>query len=134
MNNNKLDIALKVAWKLVFTPYIWGGDDPNGFDCSGLCIEIGKSVGLFPRKYDNTAKEIFRKFADKEVSKPTAGCFVFWGNPIYHIEFCIDDKRTIGASGGGSKTLTKEDAMRQNAYVKVRPIREGYSKVVNPFI
>jgi len=133
---NKLELALKVAWIYVGKFYKWGGDDPSGFDCSGLCVEILKSVGLIPRKSDYTAQGLFNKFKSKEVLKPVQGCLIFWGNShgLTHVEFCIDSEHTIGASGGGSKTLTEADAIKHNAYVKVRPIRKGYSKIVNPFI
>jgi len=52
-----------------------------------------------------------------------------------HVEFCIDELHTIGASGGGNRNLTQEDAIRTNAYVKVRPIigRIEYKAIVNPF-
>jgi len=132
-----LEIALKVAWTFVGTFYRWGGDDPSGFDCSGLAIEILKSVGFVDRNYDSTASGIYEKFKHKDVYKPATGCFIFWSDEngkIIHIEFCINEMLTIGASGGGSKTLTLEDAEKQNAYVKVRPIREGYSNIVNPFM
>lgn len=134
----KLELAIKVAWGFVNMFYKWGGDDPSGFDCSGLCIEILKSVGELPRnKYDTTAKGLYNKFKHKEVVKPTAGCFIFWSNSsgnIIHVEFCVDGIHTIGASGGGSKTLTQKDAIKHNAYIKVRPIRTGYSNIVNPFL
>lgn len=131
-----LEIALRVAWKFVGTFYRWGGDDPSGFDCSGLAIEILKSVGFVPRNYDSTAQGIYNKFRDKEVSEPSAGCFIFWSvnGKIVHIEFCINETHTIGASGGGSSTTSIEAAEKQNAYVKVRPIREGYSNIINPFL
>lgn len=133
----KLDIATKVAWQFVGTFYRWGGDDPSGFDCSGLVVEILKSVGLVQRGSDFSAAGLFSKFALHEVHKPTEGCLVFWANntdKIIHVEYCIDSERTIGASGGGSKTITEQDAISQNAYVKVRPIRKNYYKIVNPFV
>jgi hypothetical protein len=45
---------------------------------------------------------------------------------------------SIGASGGGAKTLTERDAIRDNAFVKVRPIngpgaRTGFLGYKDPF-
>jgi hypothetical protein len=63
---------------------------------------------------------------------------VFWGQDlkqITHIEMMIDDIRTIGASGGGSRTLTELDAVKQNAYIKIRPLagRNAPVSIVDPF-
>jgi len=131
------DLAVKIAWKLYGLQYTWGGDDPMaGFDCSGLCIDILKSVGILPRDGDWTANSLHELFKNKP-DHPSAGCLVFWGNKrrMTHVEFCIDELHTIGASGGGNRNLTQEDAIRTNAYVKVRPIigRIEYKAIVNPF-
>jgi len=132
------ELALRVGWKLYGLPYIWGGDDTvAGFDCSGMCIEILKSVGKLSRKGDWTADSLYRLFNNK-LDHPSAGCLVFWGNErrMVHVEFCIDELHTLGASGGGSKNMTREDAIRRNAYVKVRPIagRADPKAIVNPFM
>ena len=122
----KREVALKVAWSFLGTPYLWGGDDPMaGFDCSGFCIEILKSTGVLPRSGDWTAQMLWERFEAKEVTKPYTGCLVFWNNrakdKIIHVEFAINDTLCIGASGGGSRTITVKDAIEQNAYIKVRP-------------
>ena len=40
-----------VAFSLLHKPYIWGGDNPaKGVDCSGLVIEILKSMGKLPAR------------------------------------------------------------------------------------
>ena len=119
-------IVREVAFAFLGKPYLWGGDDPlKGFDCSGFCIEVLKSVGILPRKGDWTAQMLWDKFKTCEVSGPYEGCLVFWtnsaGNKVIHIEYAIDSKLCIGASGGGSRTIDKEAAIDQNAYVKVRP-------------
>lgn len=134
-----IELILKVAWGFLGRPYIWGGDDPMaGFDCSGFVIECLKSVGKLPRSGDWTAASLYTFFEIEE--EPGSGCLVFWGdslgNRIIHVELCIDKERSIGASGGGSKTLTVEDAIKQNAYIKVRPFKSrahiwGFT---NPFI
>lgn len=116
-------ITIKRAWTLLDRPYSWGGDDPlKGFDCSGMVIELLKSVGRLPRKFDCRAKDLFNMFP--KVGKPRSGCLVFYGvEEISHVEFCINKWLAIGASGGGSKVKTREDAIKYNAFIKLRPIK-----------
>lgn len=128
-------IAIKRAWTLLDLPYSWGGDDPvKGFDCSGGVIEILKSVCRLPRKFDCRAKDLYVLFP--KVKTPRAGCLVFYGTEeIEHVEFCINRWLAIGASGGGSKVKTREDAIKYNAFIKLRSIKRkrriiGY---VDPF-
>lgn len=125
----KKELAIETAKRFIGKPYIWGGDDPvKGFDCSGYVIEILKSVGLLPRKGDWTANGLMNLFENCETIEPGAGCLVFWGRTpndrnAVHVEFCLSDELAIGASGGGSRTKSEADAIRQNAYVKIRPFK-----------
>lgn len=117
-------IAMRILWSYHGTFYSWGGDDPSGFDCSGLAIEWLKSVDLLPRKYDTTAQGLFDLYKAYRCS-PKQTALVFFGqnvNTIIHVETCINDKLAIGASGGGRNTKTREDAIRDNAFIKVRGI------------
>jgi len=52
-----------------------------------------------------------------------------------HVEFCLDDKLAIGASGSGWNIKTVQEAVRQNAYIMVRPIafRGGWIRFADPF-
>jgi len=133
------EIALKIAWHYLGIPYRWGGDDPiKGFDCSGVFNEILQSVGLIRRYEDLTAQGIWDRFKDKKIDVPQEGALVFYGaddKHITHIEMCINNKLSIGASGGGSKTLTLEDAILQNAFIKIRPIqsRKDIVGFIDPF-
>lgn len=131
------DVALKIAFSYIGRPYIWGGDDPSGFDCSGFIIEILKSIGRLPRKGDWTASQLSQKW--QRTGTPHRGDLVFWENEyhhVIHVEMCIGDGLAIGASGGGSKTLTVADAAKHNAFIKVRPImsRRGIWGYTNPFL
>jgi len=120
--------------------YTWGGDDPSGFDCSGLTNECGKTVGILPRKGDWPARGLYAKWKNNEVTIPKAGDIVFWENKakndIVHVEIIINDELSIGASGGGSRTKTRQDAIKDNAFIKIRPFRtRPYLKgFFNPYI
>lgn len=122
------DIAIKTAWAYLGKPYYWGGDDPiQGFDCSGFVIECLKSAGVLPRAGDWTAHNLYHIEMFPPRLDPHEGYLVFWHgenpNRIIHVELCLNDRFSIGASGGGSKTKTEADAIRQNAYIKIRPFR-----------
>ena len=135
----KRSIAHIIVWKLYGLPYKWGGDDTlAGFDCSGAIIEVLKSVGILPNSGDWTAQGLCDMFTGEKVIPASTGCLAFYGRDrthITHVMFCISSELAIGAIGGGSKTKTKKDAERQNAYIKVRPIdyRKDLVCVVDPF-
>lgn len=158
---NKIQLATKVAWSYHNMPYIWGGDDPlRGFDCSGLCISILKSAGQLSRGGDWRAYQLYEMFVNPDPEKfktveecleyihhltfqnekPKEGMLVFWhsrynNSKIIHVEYCLDDVFAIGASGGGGENLTIQDAIDNNAYVKVRPFRsrKNIYGFVDPF-
>jgi cell wall-associated NlpC family hydrolase len=136
------DTSVEYIKSYIGTPYRWEGNDPLvGFDCSGLVIEFLKSAGIVPLKYDNTAQGIFNTFKDYKIYIPSVGCLVFYHSEgdvhnIIHVEIMINPYQSLGASGGGSKTKTLEDAIAQDAYAKVRtPARHGnIAGYVDPFM
>lgn len=125
----KRSIVCEEAWHYLGKPYVWGGDDPiAGFDCSGFAIELLKSVGKIPINGDWTANGLFNllrlKYINSLVEKPICGCFAFYGdeNRIKHVTLCVSDEECIGAEGGSSTSKTINDAIAQNAFIKIRPI------------
>lgn len=132
----KRKLMLLIAMSYHGTFYTWGGDDPSGFDCSGLAIEVNKSVGNLPRKGDWRAKDLYKIFMPVEAEKVKAGDLVFWGSPISHVEICLNRQISIGASGGGSAVVDLASAIKANAFIKFRPIhgRGKVAKFCNPFI
>jgi cell wall-associated NlpC family hydrolase len=136
----KRNLVLKIAWNYQGRFYKWGGDDPSGFDCSGLFIECGKSVpDCLPRKGDWRARDLFNMFVQVSRGQIQPGDLVFWNDghgTVIHVEIVINNYCSIGASGGGSKTITNEDAIRHNAFIKVRPFDSRYNLhgFVNPYV
>ena len=122
-----MDILRNYAMHFVGTPYKWGGDDPmDGFDCSGFIQELLASAGMDPPG-DQTAQKLFdhfEKYGQWNIYK--CGALAFYGKSvaeITHVAMLIDGYRIIEAGGGGSKTKSKQDAIDQNAYVRVRLLR-----------
>ena len=129
-------IDYAMSW--VGRPYIWGGSGPDGFDCSGFVLELLMGVGASP-PHDMTAQGIYSYYKDKGLlqSHPSVGSLVFYGmsvNSISHIGMALDGFRLIEAGGGTSRTKTPEDAVRDCAFVRIRPIydRDDYLVAIMP--
>jgi hypothetical protein len=146
------DVCMFVWERLLNVPYKWGGDDPmEGVDCSGLVLEGLKSAGMIPREMDTTADALLNqtfkdsiRFESEDGLKP--GMLVFWQTAdksrIRHVEIVwrvlqLQNNEirvlTIGASGGGSKTVDRAEAIKNNAYVKIRRITPGWHVAIDPF-
>ncbi len=126
--------------RFLHLPYRWGGDDPSaGFDCSGVCIEILNSIGH--HLPDMNAQSLYEHF--KGDGKPLDGLgigdLVFYGKSakeITHVTIKIKGNLVLTASGGGSKTLTLQDAINQNAFIKIRPFnyRKDIVAIARPVV
>jgi len=65
------------------------------------------------------------------------GTIVFFGknlNSITHVGIAIDEKHMLEAGSGNSTTVNKEISAKQNAYVRLRPIkqRKGFVAYFSP--
>ena len=123
---------------MVGKPYIWGGDDPmKGFDCSGFVQECLDSIGLDP-KGDQTAQALYNYYRHSKTHEAKKGNILFFGKDsvsITHTAICLNSILMIEAGGGRSTTKTIQDAINQNAFIRVRPItnRADLIAIVNPF-
>jgi cell wall-associated NlpC family hydrolase len=91
---SKVESFILLAQSEIGTPYVWGGEEPGGFDCSGLMqFALGK-VGI---KAPRTAASQ-QKWATP-VSSPAPGDLVFWGTPAYHVALYV------GQDASGKQTI-----------------------------
>lgn len=107
-------------------PYRWTGDDPMaGFDCSGLVQELLAILNLDPPG-DQTAQQLMEYFKEHGIESLSpsheTGCLAFYGSngKATHVAMFYDEHTILEAGGGGSKTLTIQDAIAQNAYTRLR--------------
>ncbi len=116
---------LRTALAYHGTPYRWGGDDPSGFDCSGLVVECLKSVGMLAEGDDLTADGLWRRYRSRERRRPRGGRLVFRFDAherARHVAICLDRYHIIEAGGGSPTVRNKADSWRANAWVRIRPV------------
>ena len=123
---------LTQAFAFLNTPYIYGGQNFQGVDCSGFVQLVLKSAGMVPPA-DLTAQGLCDYFWTRQSGQvfgltpdvDLRGYLVFFGKDtksISHVAIGLDSWRMIEAGGGDASTKTIEDAAKRNACVRIRPI------------
>ena len=76
-------LAVQAAMGMLGTPYVWGGESPSGFDCSGLAQWAYAHAGIaLPR----TAQEQYDAGPRRSVVMvPQVGDLVFFGADARHV-------------------------------------------------
>ena len=127
-----IQIAVTYALSFLGVHYRWAGDDPMaGYDCSGLVQEILASVGLDPAG-DQSAQMLYDYFKPVAQSAIGQGALVFYGKDvksINHVAFMVGNRSVIEAGGGGSTTVNLEAAIKQNAFIRIRPVDHRKDRV-----
>jgi cell wall-associated NlpC family hydrolase len=98
------DRAVLFAFQQLNKPYIWGGNGPVGYDCSGLALaswEHGAGIG-FARVADDQYHTAGTSVAPSQLE---AGDLVFWGSnaadwtTVYHTAIYVGGNRIVEATG-----------------------------------
>ncbi len=63
-------------------PYLWGGESPSGFDCSGLVLYVFRQHGVNLPHYSGSQFLLGQKIVPAALQP---GDVVFFGSPIYHV-------------------------------------------------
>lgn len=102
---NKGEVAVDFAIRRMDTPYLWGGNGPGGFDCSGLTSQAWRSAGVGIARVANDQYNSGTKIP-LDALKP--GDLLFWGDDlnnsrsIDHVGMYVGGGWAIN-SGGQSK-------------------------------
>jgi cell wall-associated NlpC family hydrolase len=116
--------AAAVAERFVGAPYLWGGRDGLGLDCSGLVQQAFLACGrACPRDADQQAG-LGAPIAEADLAR---GDLVFWPG---HVVMMVDAERAIHASGWQAVTLIERlaDMVARNIAAGVGP-PSGYRRV-----
>lgn len=90
---------VNIARTLLGIAYVYGGDDPSGFDCSGFTQYVYRKAGVtIPR----TASQQQR--AATPVSNPRPGDLVFYGSPATHVGIFTGGDMMIDSPKPGAST------------------------------
>lgn len=119
--------------------YRWSGDDPlGGFDCSGFACELAIAGGVLPHGTRMNSQSLYEFFSRNGViAQKGPGAFAFFGKDqfnISHVAFCLDMETMLEAGGGDATTINEAEAIRRNAFVRMRPIayRKDFVQFVRP--
>ena len=129
MDRTSSRIALLVAESMLGTPYHWGGDDSAGADCSGFVCEALRASGHLGSRERLSSAGLYSRFhkARNTVSPSEAipGDLVFWAREgrVNHVAMLHTSGFVIEAGGGDADTNTLEEAIAENAFVRIRPLR-----------
>lgn len=96
---SKAQLVLDEAKKYIGTPYLWGGNTPAGFDCSGYTRYVFERVGIaIPRTTATQWSGL------KSVASPNPGDMVFFETYApgpSHVGIYLGDNKFIHASSSG---------------------------------
>ena len=98
------DKAVQFAFQQLGKPYIWGGNGPVGYDCSGLTLaswQHGAGIG-----FARVANDQFHTAGTPvAMSQLEAGDLVFWGSnaadwtTVYHAALYVGGNRIVESTG-----------------------------------
>ena len=101
-NYAKKDVTrlLNIAMRFGGVPYVWGGETPAGFDCSGFVQYVFRQIGInLPRTAD-VQYELGRKVLQSELQPGDLVFFETYEPGASHNGIYVGDGNFIGANSG----------------------------------
>ena len=105
--SSKADKIVATAKKYICVPYVWGGESPSGFDCSGFVQYVFKVHGISLNRTTETQYK-HGSYVSKSNLKP--GDLVFFQNTyragISHVGIYVGNGQFIHASSSKGVTIS----------------------------
>jgi len=119
---NKGQKIADMAKTLVGSPYKYGGETPNGFDCSGLVFYTHGIVGLRPPR---TSLQQFKSAKNVSLKKLRNGDLIFFKltrSRVSHVGIYVGNGRFIHAPQSGKQVKA---TYLTDAYWKTKIVSAG---------
>ena len=98
--NKDVTRLLNIAMRFGGVPYVWGGETPAGFDCSGFVQYVFRQIGInLPRTAD-VQYELGRKVLQSELQPGDLVFFETYEPGASHNGIYVGDGNFIGANSG----------------------------------
>lgn len=91
--------AVQAALDEIGTPYEWGGNGPNSYDCSGLTTYAWSTVGVSLPRSSGLQKQALPPVPLEHIQP---GDLLFFGNPVHHVGMFIGDGEMVNAPYTGT--------------------------------
>ena len=122
-NYGKKDVTrlLNIAMRFGGVPYVWGGETPAGFDCSGFVQYVFRQIGVnLPRTAD-VQYELGRKVLQSELQPGDLVFFETYEPGASHDGIYVGDGKFIAAnSGTGVAVVSLGDPYWSSRYLGAR--------------
>ena len=118
-----LSPAIDLAQQHLGVPYVWGGESPSGFDCSGLIQYVYRQLGVsLPRVAADQARA-GQPVAGLDEAVP--GDLVAFGDPVDHIGIYAGNGLMVVAPKTGDVVKVQEIYREPTAIRRVLPASTG---------
>jgi cell wall-associated NlpC family hydrolase len=124
---------IRVAKKMLSTPYVWGGTSLTGLDCSGF---VWKAFAMLNLDLPRSAREQYRIGRNVERNHLSIGDLVFfrtYAKYPSHVGIYLGDNRFIHASSGSRqvKISSMDHPYYEKRYIGAKRPLLGENDVVN---
>jgi len=95
--------GLAIARDMVGTPYLYGGTNPRGFDCSGLVYYSYRKASI---EVPRTTSEQYRQSSRVKMSRLRPGDLIFFRiseNKLSHVGIYAGSGKFVHAPSGGKR-------------------------------
>ncbi|MFF0229627.1 NlpC/P60 family protein [Micromonospora sp. NPDC005252] len=109
--------AVRYAFGAVGKPYVWAGEGPNGYDCSGLTLAAWRAAG---RSLPHNARMQWGAVAHIGRGDLRPGDLIFYSG-LGHVALYVGDGQVIDAPSAGRNVLKRGmNMMSIHGYGRVR--------------